>query len=397
MKSSSIEHHLNINGTQLATLLCDYSDRVFPFLPIIPDAQFRSLVAKAELHEDDAALVHALAAVTMNMTLVRPQQRNDESDKIERLCIRALELRDTMMPDSSVTVESTMIPLLVSVCLFSKRSNTKMGFYFLREAIARLQLLDDMEIHRNRILSAEKLAQIQRLHWLLFVHERFIAVTYNRNIVLPALRTLPARGPDMEDQTTEGWAHIIALFSVIDAVFIEHWLDRQSPSLTIAWIESKQLEIGRDMDIWESEMRHLTEMQQVDLIVTRYWLHMLLWQMALSKFLLTSSQEESFMSIIFPIRLSKRLRSILAIMQPEVVELHGTGIVQKIFEITNTIADVVIHIPTATSTGESPRDQLDDVKFLYRFLLRMSEFHPIEEAVLNDKLYTIQSRVPDTR
>lgn len=103
------------------------------------------------------------------------------------------------------------------------------------------------------------------------------------------------------------------------------------------------------------------------------------------------------MSIIFPIRLSKRLRSILAIMQPEAVELHGTGIVQKIFEITNTIADVVIHIPTATSTGESPKDHLNDVMFLYRFLLRMSEFHPIEEAVLNDKLYTIQSKMPNTR
>lgn len=393
-KPSPIEYHLVFDAEYFAPLLNDYSDCVFPFLPIIPGAQFRSLVSKAEFNREDAALVHALTAVTINMTRVRSWHRNNEPDQIKILYTRALELRGMIMPESPITIENTMIPLLVSICLFAKRSNIKMGFYFLREAIARLQLLEDSELLAPGNLSAEKKAQIERLHWLLFVHERFVSVTYNRNVVLPALRTLPTRGPTIEDLTTEGFNYIIALFSVIDVVFIEHWLDRQSASLTIAWIDKKQLEIGRDMDVWESEIRHLTEMQQVDLIVTRYWLHMLLWQMALSKFLLTSGTEEDFMSIIFPIRLSRRLRSILVSIQPEAIELHGTGIVQKVFEITNTIADIIIHIPTATITGESPKDHLDDFLFLYSFLLRMSEFHPVEEAVLEDKLRTIQSKLP---
>lgn len=134
-------------------------------------------------------------------------------------------------------------------------------------------------------------------------------------------------------------------------------------------------------------------MQQVDLIVTRYWLHMLLWQMALSKMLLNSNLEQDFRSITFPIRLSRRLRSLLPVIEPSAVQVHGTGIVQKVFEITNTIADIIIHVPVASITGESPKDNLDVFLFLYRFLLRMSEFHPVEDAVLKEKLQRIQPTV----
>lgn len=52
-----------------------------------------------------------------------------------------------------------------------------------------------------------------------------------------------------EDLVAEGFNHLISIFRVIDATFIEHWLNRQSSSLTVAWIDSKQLEIGLDMDM----------------------------------------------------------------------------------------------------------------------------------------------------
>lgn len=74
-----------------------------------------------------------------------------------RDCIRALELRGVIMPDSSITIENAMIPLLISICLFAKRANIKMGFYFLREAITRLQVLEDRDISSQADLEGDSM------------------------------------------------------------------------------------------------------------------------------------------------------------------------------------------------------------------------------------------------
>ena len=390
---------LSFDAGFFTALLDDYSNSVFPFLPIIPEVEFKSAIGNADLDRDDRAFVYALAAVTMNMTVVGSRQALDESSHVTFLYTRALELRGTIMPNTPITIKSTMISLLASISLFAKRRNIDMGFYFLREAITGVQILQNNEAGRLERSSAEERLQVERLHWVLFVHERFVAITYNRSIALPELCKLSDCELLVETGLIEGFNQLIRLFRVIDADFVGHWLDRQSNSMTLAWIEKKQLEIGHDMDTWEREIGLLTDMQQIDLIVTRYWLHTLLWQMALSKFLLSSTTNETkdFMSIMFPIRLSRRLRSILAVMPQEAVEVHGTGIVQKIFEITNTIGDILVHVPTANSTKESYPHHLDDFLFLYHFLLVMSEFHPVEETVLRAKLEILQSQFPDFR
>lgn len=84
-KPSHINNHFVFDGVDFTALVNDYSNRVFPFLPVISSARLRSLISNKKLDGEDGALVHAVAAVTMNMTRVQTRHHNNESDQIQRL------------------------------------------------------------------------------------------------------------------------------------------------------------------------------------------------------------------------------------------------------------------------------------------------------------------------
>lgn len=89
----------------------------------------------------------------------------------------------------------------------------------------------------------------------------------------------------------------------------------------------------------------LSAMQQADLIITRQWLRTLTWQMAMSNTLLSSVPQSESLSLTLPTRLSSQLRQFLRRMSHDSIRIHGSGILSKLFEITDTIADVMIHLP----------------------------------------------------
>ena len=114
---------------------------------------------------------------------------------------------------------------------------------------------------------------------------------------------------------------------MVDDDFIRHWIDKRRPSLTLKWVEQKQAELSDDTNAWNVEFQALTDTQQIDLIMTRYWLRTLVWQMALHKFILSSDDQTSihdFKSLAFPIRLSHQLRDFLSAKPGEAVELYLT-------------------------------------------------------------------------
>ena len=180
---------------------------------------------------------------------------------------------------------------------------------------------------------------------------------------------------------------LIQLFRSVDHKFIEHWRNRQEPSMTLDWVRSKQAELGRNIESWETRITPLTSMQQIDLIVTCYWLRILVWQMALSRLLLKSEAgfEHDLISIVFPVNVSYRLQSYLESTPRQAVEVHGTGILRKIFDITMTLADVLEYVIGVTDHYEDENHSLDHFLFFYHYLINMSDFYSVERSVLEDR------------
>lgn len=138
----------------------------------------------------------------------------------------------------------------------------------------------------------------------------------------------------------------------------------------------------------------LSDMQQADLVITRHWLQTLLWRMAMSKCPLSSCSHTEHTSLLFSVRVSFQLRHLISSFSRENVKVRGSGRLQKLFEITDTIANVIIHVPTTPL--EITTDRVEDFLFLTGFLFGFPRFDPKLRRILEEKWETLQALFPCT-
>ena len=364
----------------------DYAEYVLPVIPIMSKAEFRN-AAHESVVANTRALVIVLTAITLHMTPGGAEGSQRHQLRVTALIVKALQIHEPMLPGHEVDVGCVLVSLLTAVCFFANHHQPELAFYYLQEATIKLQMMHTAQSATTSSQPLEKRAQMERLHWLLFIHERFFAISQYRPAVLTVPSSPPLRDPSWTDHIQDGFEQLIHLFRSVDHKFIEHWRNRQEPSMTLDWVRSKQAELGENIESWETQIIPLTAMQQIDLIVTCYWLRILVWQMALSRLLLNSEAgfEHDFISMVFPVSLTYRLQSYLESTPRQAVEVHGTGILRKIFDITITLADVLEYVIGVTDHYEDENHSLDHFLFFYHYLINMSDFYSVERSVLEDR------------
>ncbi|KFH45591.1 Transcription factor-like protein [Hapsidospora chrysogenum ATCC 11550] len=276
-------------------------------------------------------------------------------------------------------------------------------------------------------LDRAEVARRQRLYWECFIHERFVNIMSGCPSVLPPLSSgLPLHDTTIPPHVDLGFRHLISLFSVMDDSFLSHWNAQQDPrrpvteAMTAQWIESKQAELdrheaettaederlrvaaaaastGHNADMASTRVAGLTELQHADIFITRLWLRTLVWQLALSNGLLRSAPPQTAhqgLSLHFPARrLSAQLRGLVSRLGSVAsIGTHGSGILQKLFEITTTVADVLA-LPPGQATGEEGDDvraRVEDFLFLVSFLFRFERISREERDYMREKLEVLQ-------
>lgn len=113
----------------------------------------------------------------------------------------------------------------------------------------------------------------------------------------------------------------------------------------------------------------------------------------MSQTLLSTRSSKDCLSLLFPVRLSQHLRQQVTSMSREDIEVHGSTMTQKLFEITDTIADVLIHVPAATLEETSYR--IDDYLFILDFVLRFPTLDQTRRGILLEKLERLQTVFPE--
>lgn len=124
-------------------------------------------------------------------------------------------------------------------------------------------------------------------------------------------------------------------------------------------------------------------MQQADLIITKHWMRMLLWQIALSKRLLSSTSDEQGMSLLFPVGVSTQLRALIGQVSRQEISIHGSGIQQKLFEMTDIIAGVVLAVANVDPAGTEHR--VEEFAFLYKFWRTLPRLNATQLEILLEK------------
>jgi hypothetical protein len=235
------------------------------------------------------------------------------------------------------------------------------------------------------------------MYWQAYIHERFLAILDYRHAVLPPLYTLPEEDCTIPVQVHEGFNQIIKLFRLLDTEFLQSWLDTQASGgragVTSTWVEAKSRELEGDPQADARDLANLSMMQRADLTITREWLRTLVWRLAMGQTLLSSRSSKECLSLLFPVRLSQTLRHQVSSMSRQDIEVHGSSITQKLFEITDTIADVLIHVPAATLDETALR--IDDFLFILDFVLLFPQLDQTRRGILVEKLESLQTMFPE--
>ena len=400
-------------------LVPDFEEVVYTVNPVITPAEIRAAIDNMSVSCEDSALVHASAAATIDLAQTSWRKQRHVAAAITDLVQHSLTAhRQLDVPRAAegefsgnlhVSVKRIMTCVFLQMCMMALKHYAR-GFALIREAIAMLQVLNHHDHAPGEpSLSRSETARRQRLYWEIYIHERYITMTAGYPSILTQLREAsPLQDVTIPRHVDVGFSRILQLFCVLDEAFLQYWSNLQrprdnAPIVSSQWIEGKQVELDMDemhsaeaeRDLTADGEGGLTEIQLADLLVTRLWLRTLIWQLALSHGLLRSAPPRDAhqgLSLHFPAkRLSSELRSLVCRLESvSSIATHGVGILQKLFEITNTVADVLALPLGHGQTQEGVRTQMEDFVFLVRFLFSFERIQKKQRDYLRDKLEQLQ-------
>jgi len=376
-------------------LLPHFMEASYPFHPILGQEEIEYSIANMHSSREHYALIHAFGGLTVDVKSSTPNL-----DVFHKLYTRAIENRAANIHDTSeISVRRIMTSMWIHNCLnIAKKSD--LAVYYLRDAVFMMQTLRIEEPELAGRWSPPERAALQRLYFELYIHEKFFCLGFGDHYypVLPHLtQQLPDDDPTISPAVQAGFNQIIRLFSIVDDTFLRNWHAYRkgvpSAELTSSWVEHINKMLDNELhDEAAVDVNILTSMQHADIVVTRQWLRTIVWQMAMSKYLLSTNTTKECMSLLFPVKLVQQLRAAIAGIPGAHVRIHGRGICMKLFEVTDTIANVVIHVPAASQEEEAIR--VDHFLFLYRYLCTLERLDPLLKIVIEEKRSEIQKMYP---
>ncbi|KAL2864533.1 uncharacterized protein BJX67DRAFT_361369 [Aspergillus lucknowensis] len=166
-------------------------------------------------------------------------------------------------------------------------------------------------------------------------------------ITLRTIDDLPVPGGDGDSVPAllTGFCNLVRLFTRIDGPLIQApYLSLPHPTYSKARIRDIQeaLQTGATKD------PIIDEVQRVDIWTTLAWLSSLLWQYSASHFMLTSEPSNTFFAPSYPFIIARNFLSLICGASLDSVRPHGYGMEIKLFQLANSLIDVLVYVPSLT-------------------------------------------------
>lgn len=224
----------------------------------------------------------------------------------------------------------------------------------------------------------------RRTFWLILLTERAYAMERHRPLTLHPTIELPDPEEDPADRAViSGFLHLINLYRHIDDDFIGLWNKTKSECST-AWLAGLQQKL---LDALPPKLTS-TESQAADIYSTQHWLRTMVWQLSIMNGYLSSSSTDSCMTFQYPIEIARDLIRDITSLSQDSMEVHGVGLIEKLFDIACTLTDVIACVPLDTAIfGTIPADYLNQFLYLIsRLRGGASRFVPLLLAKISENI-----------
>ncbi|KAK2596618.1 hypothetical protein QQS21_006294 [Conoideocrella luteorostrata] len=311
---------------------------------------------------DDSGATSARPLIGWKNEIVNAERPSIETPTAEFLIsetVRARSFCDFTEHPSLATVQTSFFLFAAFFCLGKDNS----AWHYIREAITTLQSLRlHEEATYSDITDTSMALYARRMFWVLFITERAYALQRHRPLTLQSGIALPSLGHNSEEGILSGLLDLISLFRNFDTEFINMWNVSNDPPLS-----APQDYPARLQQFLESALPCVSERnanQQADLLLSREWLKIVVWQLCVSKTLLRSSSPVESMSLRFPVSVARNVVVTTSLLPNAALEANGVGILEKIFDVGCSLADVLSLNPSCvprTALEIGPGDYLREM------------------------------------
>jgi Fungal specific transcription factor domain len=370
---------------------------MYPTMPILHKGRLQEKVAREmDQSVEPYCLITSLCAFMMiqpGMALPgRPVGVCTDSDDLvagkfttaTTLLEEVLRLRKTIDYVENPTLETVQTSLFLFACYFGLDQHNK-AWYHLREATTLAQIVGMQEepnyLHGDSVDSIMK----RRLYWLLFITERAYALQRHRPLTLYATIELPNLNENSGDRRIiNGFLHMINLFRPFDDTFIGLWNKARNDCST-AWLAQLQQQLS---DVLPPKLNS-TATQAADIVTSQQWLRTMVWQLSITNGYLSSTSSNSSMTFKYPIEIAKDLMADVSNLPQQALEVHGIGLIEKLFDVACTVSDVIAYVPLDGSIFE-----IGPSEYLNQFLCLISKLRGGSSRFLPLLLAKISEDVP---
>lgn len=336
--------------------------------------------------------VYCLAATMCSFIMIQPgmvlpgtpgAQDSNRYCNAEALLQEALNVRKSYDYVESPTLIAVQTDFFLFACYFSlEKQNT--AWYHLIQATTLAQMTGMHE--ESSYLTGDKVENMYRRHtfWLILITERAYAMERHRPLTLHPTIELPNPDEDPADRATiSGFLHLINLYRHIDDDFIGLWNKTKSECST-TWLAELQRKLT---DALPPKLMS-TESQAADIYSTQHWLRTMVWQLSIMNGYLSSSSANSCMTFQYPIEIARDLIRDINSLTQDSMEVHGVGLIEKLFDIACTLTDVIACVPLDRAVfGTLPADYLNQFLFLIsRLRGGASRFVPLLLAKITENI-----------
>lgn len=356
---------------ELITTCVEYFfTNVYPTQPILHRQRLGEIIGLMEVDLEAYCLIVSLCAYM----LIQPNIQSSEVlspsaySPLERQPQPALLLGPTLLQEAirvrkavNYNESPTVWSVITSFFLFGShfcldKHNT--AWFHLREATTMAHILRLQDEDHYRTPDIIENTRRRRLYWLLFVTERAYALQQHRPLTLQATINLPTLNEDpSETAELNGFIHLVNLFRPFDDTFVGLW-NKSGNGATPEFFSELQKQLSDALPTYLQSL----ESQAADLRCSQQWLKTMVWQLSISHGFLSSTAAENAMSFKFPIEVSRDLVASTSAFSQHAMEVHGIGLIEKLFDVACTLTDVISCVPyEQDSMVYGPRDYLQQL------------------------------------
>ncbi|EEY16836.1 RING-3 [Verticillium alfalfae VaMs.102] len=342
-----------------------YYEHIYPIMPLLYMPAIRQTIARP-MTPSEKNLIYALCALTsMHMSGKSIEAPGPPSWEVAGRffldeCISVRQSYD-FLEDLSLSAVISSFYLSTS---FFEINQSRKSWHYLREALNNAQDLGLQNDSTYYGLSPEDTLCRQRVFWILFVTERSFAILRNKPITFKQTPSLPSTRHSYESPDIHaGFLQLVSSYTPLDESFVTAWNEGSDPRVSAATFVALQnllalppifLRPRSPTSLFagstDPSTPEPTDIQKADLLVTQQWLRLIVWQSSMRQQLLSwtnpadapdPNAPPNSMCFSFPLSVARDTAAILASLPPKAVEVHGMGIMEKIFEIGTWCVNVL--------------------------------------------------------